>query len=79
MTMTATPSNQTITRTPFPGSQKVYAPGSNPSIRVPMRAIALTNGEAHVVYDTSGPYTDPQATIDVRAASSRSTGARACR
>ena len=45
---------------------KVYAPGSDPSIRVPMRAIALTNGESHVVYDTSGPYTDDDVAIDIR-------------
>jgi phosphomethylpyrimidine synthase len=31
-----------------------------------MREIMQSNGEAIVVYDTSGPYTDPQATIDVR-------------
>ncbi len=47
-------------------ARKVYAAGSDPSIRVPMREIALTNGETHVVYDTSGPYTDPGATTDVR-------------
>ena len=31
-----------------------------------MRDIALTNGEQVSVYDTSGPYTDPTAVIDVR-------------
>ncbi len=46
-------------------SRKAYASGSHPSIRVPMREIALTNGETHVVYDTSGPYTDPAMTTDV--------------
>ena len=45
---------------------KVYAAGSDPSIRVPMREIALTNGESHVVYDTSGPYTDTDAAIEIR-------------
>ena len=60
------PRNETITRKPFPGSRKVYAGGKDPSIRVPIRAIALTDGETHVVYDTSGPYTDPDAAIDVR-------------
>src|SRR5947209_5675416 len=45
---------------------KIYATGSDPSILVPMREIALTNGESHVVYDTSGPYTDPQASIEIR-------------
>ena len=48
------------------GTRKVYAGGSHPSIRVPMREIALSNGERHVVYDTSGPYTDPHAELDVR-------------
>jgi phosphomethylpyrimidine synthase len=59
--------NDVISREPFPGSQKVYAPGPDPSIRVPFRAIALTNGEAHTVYDTSGPYTDPDVAVDVHA------------
>ncbi|HEX5274914.1 MAG TPA: phosphomethylpyrimidine synthase ThiC [Candidatus Rubrimentiphilum sp.] len=45
---------------------KVYAAGSDPSIRVPMREIALTNGESHVVYDTSGPYTDADSTVEIR-------------
>jgi phosphomethylpyrimidine synthase len=59
--------NEGISREPFPGSRKVYAQGSDPSIRVPFRAIALTNGEIHTVYDTSGPFTDPDVAIDVRA------------
>jgi phosphomethylpyrimidine synthase len=62
-----TPTNETITRDPFPGSRKVYAAGSHPSIRVPARAIALSTGEIHTVYDTSGPFTDPDVAIDVRA------------
>ena len=48
-------------------SRKMYATGSDPSIRVPMREIELTNGERHIVYDTSGPYTDPDVAVDVRA------------
>ncbi len=48
-----------------PSSRKTYATGSHPSIRVPMREITLTNGETHVVYDTSGPYTDPDIVTDV--------------
>jgi phosphomethylpyrimidine synthase len=47
-------------------SRKIYSVGSDPSIRVPMREIELTNGERHVVYDTSGPYTDPDVVVDVR-------------
>jgi phosphomethylpyrimidine synthase len=45
---------------------KVYVSGDDPSIRVPRRAIALTDGTVHTVYDTSGPYTDPQSEIDIR-------------
>ena len=56
-----------IDSTAAPASRKSYAVGSHPSIRVPMREIALSDGEKHVVYDTSGPYTDPAATTDVRA------------
>jgi len=60
---------------PFPNSRKVYIEGSRPDIRVPMRAISQSptpdsfGGEANpplFVYDTSGPYTDPAAAIDVR-------------
>ena len=48
-------------------TRKSYlAHGSDPSIRVPVREIELSNGERHVVYDTSGPYTDPDVATDVR-------------
>ncbi|MEK4220596.1 phosphomethylpyrimidine synthase ThiC [Bacillus sp. FSL W8-0116] len=59
----------------FPGSKKVYVEGSRPDIRVPMREIALspTSGSFGKeenrpvrVYDTSGPYTDPNVSIDIR-------------
>jgi phosphomethylpyrimidine synthase len=56
----------TLTREPFPASRKVHVTGSRPDILVPMREIALTNGEQITVYDTSGPYTDPSVAIDVR-------------
>jgi len=56
----------TLTREPFPASTKVYVPGTQAGVQVPMREIALTNGERVTVYDTSGPYTDPAARIDVR-------------
>ncbi len=56
-----------LTREPFPASKKVYAHGSvHAELRVPMREVTLTNGEAIALYDTSGPYTEPSATIDVR-------------
>lgn len=56
----------TLTREPFPQSRRVYVPGALPSVQVPMREIALTNGETVTVYDTSGPYTDPAAAINIR-------------
>jgi phosphomethylpyrimidine synthase len=49
------------------GSKKVHvAAHSGSGIRVAMREIHLEGGEAPVrVYDTSGPYTDPEALIDI--------------
>jgi phosphomethylpyrimidine synthase len=56
-----------LTREPFPASRKIHVPGQlHPALRVPMREVALSNGETITLYDTSGPYTDPQADIDVR-------------
>ncbi len=55
-----------LTRAPFAGSRKLHVTGSRDDLRVPMRAIDLTNGETVVLPDTSGPYTDPAAAIDVR-------------
>lgn len=61
---------------PIPGSRKVHVTGSRPDVRVPMREIAqadtptLFGGEANppiVVYDTSGPYTDPAHAVDLAA------------
>ncbi|ACE82982.1 phosphomethylpyrimidine synthase ThiC [Cellvibrio japonicus] len=61
---------------PFTGSQKIYVQGSRNDIRVPMREISLDDtptdfgGEKNPpvrVYDTSGPYTDPEVAIDLRA------------
>jgi len=60
---------------PFPKSRKVYVAGSRPDIRVPFREISLTDTPSAfgaeknppvVVYDTSGPYTEPAAQIDIR-------------
>ncbi len=60
---------------PFPSSQKIYVTGSRPDIQVPMREITLSNTPSEfnsepnpplTVYDTSGPYTDPNIAIDVR-------------
>jgi len=45
---------------------RVYVEGSDPSLRVPRRAIALTDGTVHTLYDTSGPYGDPECSLDIR-------------
>ncbi len=56
---------------PFPKSKKTYVEGSRPDLLVPMREITLSptgseeNPPVHV-YDTSGPYTDPDVKIDIR-------------
>ncbi|MFZ3161505.1 MAG: phosphomethylpyrimidine synthase ThiC, partial [Rhodoferax sp.] len=55
-----------LTRAPLPASRKIYIPGSQANLQVPMREIMQSNGEAITVYDTSGPYTDPNVQIDVR-------------
>jgi phosphomethylpyrimidine synthase len=48
-------------------SRKIYsAPTGHDDLAVPLREIALTNGETFRVYDTSGPYTDPVLTNDVQ-------------
>jgi phosphomethylpyrimidine synthase len=54
-----------LTREPLPASRKIYVQGTRPDLRVPMREITQSNGETVTVYDTSGPYTDPQAVVDV--------------
>ena len=58
-----------VTTGSLPASEKVYVKGTiHPDIRVPMRAISVheSANEAPLnVYDTSGPYTDPDATIDI--------------
>jgi phosphomethylpyrimidine synthase len=74
------PDQALISRDPFPKSSKVYVKGRLHDIRVAMREIELEDsypvpgaakrphkGNASItVYDTSGPYTDPAADIDVR-------------
>lgn len=73
------PSKEKITRDPFPNSKKVYVPGKIHDIKVGMREISLNktvlkfnpsapaeDNPPVTVYDTSGPYTDPQIDIDVR-------------
>ena len=72
------PQQQTITRAPFPASKKVYVKGQLHDISVAMREISLSDtkifgSEGQVeknasvtVYDTSGPYTDPNIEIDLK-------------
>ncbi|TQM15701.1 phosphomethylpyrimidine synthase ThiC [Pseudonocardia kunmingensis] len=55
-----------VTTGPVRGSRKAYVDGPD-GLRVPVRRIALSTGEHHDVYDTSGPYTDDDAAIDVHA------------
>jgi phosphomethylpyrimidine synthase len=56
-----------VTTGPLTGSGKVYsAPDGHDDLAVPFREIALAEGASFRVYDTSGPYTDPVITNDVR-------------
>ena len=50
-----------ISTGPISGSHKVYLDG------VPFRRVSLTNGEHFDLYDTSGPYTDHNVTVDLHA------------
>lgn len=53
-------------KTQFDGSRKAYIIGSREDIRVPFRKISLSqDNEPVLVYDTSGPYTDSKAIIDI--------------
>lgn len=54
--------------TPLAASRKTYIATCSGGARVPFRKISLSDPEAPVfrVYDTSGPCTDPEATIDLR-------------
>ena len=64
-----------LTTSPLPASKKVYVKGEQDGVAVPMREIALSSAKKEngasaassiVVYDTSGPYTDPATKIDVQ-------------
>ena len=72
-----------VTTGPIAGSRKIFAqPDAAPELKVPLREVVLdaSSGEPPVpVYDPSGPYTDPDATIDVEqrpAAPARGVGPR---
>ncbi|MFD2722016.1 phosphomethylpyrimidine synthase ThiC [Hymenobacter monticola] len=74
------PQQTLVERQPLTGSRKIYVPGKlHPGIRVAMREIALADTERKfdfgfpseqnapvTVYDTSGPYTDPNVEIDLK-------------
>jgi len=60
---------------PFPNSTKIYVSGSRPDIRVPMREVRLSDTPVGTtnrknlpvyIYDTSGPFTDPSVSVDIR-------------
>jgi len=61
----------TVSTGPLPASRKVHVPGErHPDLRVPLREIEVSPSAKEPpvrVYDTSGPYTDPSAAIDIRA------------
>ncbi len=60
-----------VTTGPIAGSSKAYRavedPGGGPGFRVPIRRVNLSTGDHFDLYDTSGPYTDPDAVIDLAA------------
>ncbi len=69
--------SSSVTTEPFPASRKIHVTGTQPGVRVAMREVSVTptrsaNGGPETVnpsvllYDTSGPYTDPEVTIDTR-------------
>ena len=61
------PTDQVITTTPFAASRKVFVKGKLHPIQVAMREVSLKEPNPPVtIYDTSGPYTDMNATIDVK-------------
>ena len=55
-----------VTTGPLPGSRKVYSvPEGHQDVSVPFREVQVTGGTPFRVYDTSGPYSDAGAEIDV--------------
>ena len=69
------PTDKSISTTPFPNSKKIFVKGKLHNIEVAMREITLSDTNSNgkpavknapvIVYDTSGPYTDTNVTIDV--------------
>ncbi|MEK6649026.1 MAG: phosphomethylpyrimidine synthase ThiC [Actinomycetota bacterium] len=55
-----------VTTGSIQGSTKRYEPVAGfPEMRIPLRRVNLSNGEHFDLYDTSGPYTDERAVIDI--------------
>jgi phosphomethylpyrimidine synthase len=68
--------NLHLSTAPFPASRKVYFEGRLPGVRVPMREVGLTprrtteaaeTNPPILVYDTTGPYTDPDPFVNIEA------------
>src|SRR5258706_2080197 len=59
-----------LAREAFPASRKTYIETERADLasplRVPIRDVHLSNGEVVALYDTSGPYSDPSADLDVK-------------
>ena len=66
--------SSTTTGYPAPAWRKAYRAGDRPGLRAPYREVVLSNGRTVPLYDTSGPYTDADAVIDVTAGLSARTG-----
>ncbi len=63
-------SDSILTTQPLPASRKIYIEGTDSDLQVPMREISLTDtsqegSDTLLVYDTSGPYTDVEAQINI--------------
>jgi len=78
MKQNTTPKEASITTGTFPASRKIFVPGILHDIKVAMREVTVSPTISHsfgveelkpnpvvTLYDTSGPYTDPSARIDV--------------
>jgi phosphomethylpyrimidine synthase len=59
--MTAADVRPSVTTGPIMGSRKAY----RGELHVPVREVPLTNGDVVTLYDTSGPYTDPDHPLDL--------------
>src|SRR6478672_7612012 len=73
--MTEIVADPSVNTRPIAGSRKYYRDLEGvPGARVPFRRVNLSNGEHLDLYDTSGPYTDPYAVIDLHAGLPRRPG-----